>query len=357
MNKKIITYTDAINLALHEVMSNNNKSVCIGLGINDPKRIFGTTKGLLEKYGERRVIEPPTSENALTGIAFGMSLQGYSVCLTHQRFDFALLSFDQIINSIAKWSFMFDKDFNSSILIRLIIGRGWGQGPTHSQSFHSFLSSIPGINVFYPVSPISAYETVKYSMSCGIPAFMIEHRWLHQNEDYYNNLFNSKEISYSNLSVLKVLNNGDHLTIFTYGYMVPEALKAVNFCKKFSINIDLIIIESLNNLDLEILLKSIAKTKKIILIEPFYLNCSITTDICTTIFKKVIEMNLNIKAIKTISLPFENESSSYFDTKKRYSNWIDIIKEISSILDKQIPVEYTNDSNHDVPGDWFKGPF
>ena len=356
MNKEIITYTDAINLALHDVMSNNEKSVCLGLGINDPKRIFGTTKGLLEQYGEQRVIEPPTSENALTGIAFGMSLQGYSVCLTHQRFDFALLSFDQIINSIAKWSFMFDKDFNTSILIRLIIGRGWGQGPTHSQSFHSFLSSIPGINVFYPVSPISAYNTVKFSMTSGQPAFMIEHRWLHQNESFYDDLINSKEIIYKNLSELKVLNKGNALTIFTYGYMVPEALKAVNYCKKLHLNIELIIIESLNNLNLDTLLKSIAKTKKIILIEPFYLNCSVTTNVCTTILKSVIETNLNIEAIKTISLPFENESSSYFDTKKRYSGWIDIVKEVSIILEKRIPLE-VKDPNHDVPGDWFKGPF
>ena len=97
----------AVIQALDEVLLSKDRSVCIGLGINDPKRIFETTKGLLENFGDERVIEPPTSENALTGIAFGMSLKGYSVCLTHQRFDFAILSFDQIINTLAKWNFMF----------------------------------------------------------------------------------------------------------------------------------------------------------------------------------------------------------------------------------------------------------
>ena len=352
MTKKNLTYTKAVNIALHEIMSANEKSACIGLGINDPKRIFDTTKGLLEKFGEQRVIEPPTSENALTGIAFGMSLKGYSVCLTHQRFDFALLSFDQIINSVAKWSFMFDKDFKTSLLIRLIVGRGWGQGPTHSQSYHSFLSSIPGINVFYPTSPISAYRTIKTGMSSGKPSIMIEHRWLHQTQSE-EILSEGKDI----FNKLKILSTGNDLTLFTYGYMVPEALKAAYYCKQFNVNIDLIIIESLNNINLEILFKSIVKTKNIILIEPFYLNCSVITTICTQLFEKIINQNLEIKSIKTISLPFESESTSYFDTKNRYRNWINIVKEIEFILNKKIPLELVDKTPHDIPGAWFKGPF
>ena len=86
-----LTYTESVNLALIEVLENKKKSVCMGLGINDPKRIFNTTANLKEKFGEERIIEPPTSENALTGICFGLSLNGYSVCLIHQRFDFSLL--------------------------------------------------------------------------------------------------------------------------------------------------------------------------------------------------------------------------------------------------------------------------
>lgn len=124
MIPKKYSFTKAINKALHNCMKENEKSVCIGLGINDPKRIFGTTENLVEAFGEERVIEPPTSENALTGIAFGLSLNEYSVCLTHQRFDFSLLSFDQIINTLAKWNFMFNQNNKNSILIRMIIGRG-----------------------------------------------------------------------------------------------------------------------------------------------------------------------------------------------------------------------------------------
>ena len=79
MIPKKYSFTKAINEALHSSMKENEKSVCIGLGINDPKRIFGTTENLVEVFGEERVIEPPTSENALTG-PFGLSLNEYSVC-------------------------------------------------------------------------------------------------------------------------------------------------------------------------------------------------------------------------------------------------------------------------------------
>ena len=93
------------------------------------------------------------------------------------------------------------------------------------------------------------------------------------------------------------------------------------------------------------------------MIEPFYLNCSVITTICTKLFEKIINQNLDIRSIKTISLPFESESSSYFDTKNRYSNWITIVKEVEFILKKHIPIELDNKTPHDTPGEWFKGPF
>ena len=87
------------------------------------------------------------------------------------------------------------------------------------------------------------------------------------------------------------------------------------------------------------------------------MNCSIISTIGTQLLEKIINQNLDIKSIKTISLPFESESSSFFDTKNRYVNWINIIKEIEFILNKQIPVGLEDKTPHDIPGEWFKGPF
>ncbi len=346
-------YTKSINLALHENMKLNSRSVCIGLGINDPKRIFGTSIGLVEAFGEERCIEPPTSENALTGIALGLALQSYSVCLTHQRFDFALLSFDQLINSISKWSFMFNKEYKISLLVRLIIGRGWGQGPTHSQSYHSFLSSLPGLQIYYPSSPSSAFATISKGMNSGKPTIMIEHRWLHNT----NELLDISNIDIDIIDKMKIIHHGDDITIFTYGYMVPEAFKASQYLKSFDIKVELISMDNLSMKNIDTIIDSISKTHRLLIIEPYYMQCSITTNICTEILKKITNTNLDLSSLEVLSLPFENESTSYFDTKDRYVTWVNIINKIADQLNQEIPCPTPKERPHDVPGDWFKGPF
>ena len=343
------TYIEAVNLALDHILSTNKKSACIGLGVNDPKRIFSSTKNLVEKYGKSRVIEPPTSENALTGIAFGMCLRGFSVCLIHQRFDFALLSFDQIINTISKWKFMFGlKENKTSILVRLIVGRGWGQGPTHSQSYHSFLSSLPGINVFYPYDPDSAYNSILKGMNSGIPSIMIEHRWLHNTKGKINK-------SEKSIDEIVQIKEGKDFTIFVYGYMVPEAIKAAEILNKLFITIDIFSMVNLSNKDFEKVFRSIEKTRNLILIECFSLDCSLINNISTEILRRK-EISSNLDTFKTYSLPNEHENTSFYKTKNRYVSYKEITNYVLKTLGKDEILFKENDL-HDIPGDWFKGPF
>ena len=132
MKNKIYTFAEVVNKTLIQQMKINNKIVCFGLGMDDPKRIFGTTKNLKEYFGPDRVFDTPASENAMTGIGIGMSLNGLKPIMMHQRMDFFLLAMDQLINNAAKWKYMFGGKETVPIVIRLIVGRGWGQGPTHS---------------------------------------------------------------------------------------------------------------------------------------------------------------------------------------------------------------------------------
>ena len=347
-----VSYIEAVNLALDYILSTNKRSACIGLGINDPKRIFSTTKNLVEKFGESRVIEPPTSENALTGITFGMCIRGYSVCLIHQRFDFALLSFDQIINTISKWKFMFGKkDLKASCLIRLIVGRGWGQGPTHSQSYHSFLASLPGLKVLYPFDPDSVYKSITYGMNSGQPTIIIEHRWLHQSVGSI-----MKDFSYNKyISSIIQLKKGSSFTIFTYGYMVPEALKAIEILEAENISIDLFITVDISDFSCKDIIKSVIKNKYLMLIDCYSSKCSIVNDVATKIFSNE-ECRKEIKSFQILSLEEGNESTSYFNTKNRYKTHKDIVNRILSSLNKKTK-EFHEETHHDIPGEWFKGPF
>ncbi len=133
---RTITYAKAINEAMDQAMSMDKNVICYGLGVDDPKGIFSTTLGLKDKFGPERVFDMPTSENAMTGIAIGAALNGIRPVMTHQRLDFFLLALDQLVNNAAKWHYMFGAHLSVPITIRLLVGRGWGQGPTHSQSLH-----------------------------------------------------------------------------------------------------------------------------------------------------------------------------------------------------------------------------
>ena len=194
------SYSQAINIALIEEMNKNKNLVCFGLGINDSLNFFGTTKGLEEKFGSERVFETPTSENAMTGIGIGMSLNNNPCVMMHQRLDFFLLAMDQLVNSAAKWHFMFGGKKNVPITIRLVVGKGWGQGPTHSQSLQSWFAHIPGLKVVMPAFPQDAYNLLKKSIRDPNPVIFIEHRWLHYVEQETYKIKETKKNTYTRIS-------------------------------------------------------------------------------------------------------------------------------------------------------------
>ena len=137
-----MNYISLLHQAFDFVLAEDNEVIILGLGVTDPRAIFSSYAGFVEKYGSNRILEMPTSENAMTGVSLGLVLAGKKVILTHQRQDFTLLSFDQITNSISKWNSMFSKNNRIPLLIRVITGRGWGQGPTHQQNFQAFYSRL-----------------------------------------------------------------------------------------------------------------------------------------------------------------------------------------------------------------------
>ena len=174
-----ITFAEAIKEALTEAMTIDPNVICYGLGVPDPKGVFGTTMGLQEKFGSDRVFDMPTSENSMTGIGIGASLYGLRPVMTHQRLDFALLSMDQLVNNAAKWRFMFGGKRGVPLTVRMILGRGWGQGPTHSQNLQAWFAHIPGLKSSMPSTPNDAKGLLLSSIFDPDPVIFLEHRWLH----------------------------------------------------------------------------------------------------------------------------------------------------------------------------------
>lgn len=347
-----LKYSEAINEALVQVMDRYKDTVCYGLGVPDPKNVFSTTEKLLQLFGSDRVFDVPTSENALTGIAAGLAAKKTKVIFSHQRVDFSLLSMDQLINTLAKWYFMFGGKVNLPITIRMIIGRGWGQGPTHSQSFQSIFGRIPGLKVVMPSNAHDAKGMLISSILDPNPVIFIEHRWLHETTSDVPKKFYKCDITNC-----KRIQRGKDITILTTSYSTYEVQSMKYILNINNISADLIDLRVINPLNLSPIIKSIKKTGRLLSIDTCHKKCSISSHIISEICQnhmKYLKTNPQLLALPDIPTPTSPSLiKQYYPSRKK------IFLLICKMLKKNkitIPKKYFLVKEYDRP-EIFKGPF
>jgi acetoin:2,6-dichlorophenolindophenol oxidoreductase subunit beta len=270
-----LTFSEAINSGLTLAMEQDPHMICYGLGISDPKAIFGTTAGLENKFGPTRVFDMPTSENALTGVSIGAAIGGVRSVVTHQRLDFFLLAMDQLVNSAAKWHYTYG--VSVPITIRLIIGRGWGQGPTHSQNLQAWFAHIPGLRVVSPTSPSDAKGLLLSSIFDPNPVVFLEHRWLHNASGPVVKGDHRVPIGKANL-----IKEGTALTVVSMSYLTVEARIAVEYLARFNIYCELIDLRTIKPIDWDTLDASIIKTGRLLALDTGYSTGSVAGEIIAT---------------------------------------------------------------------------
>ena len=348
-----INFSTAINQALHESMKIDDSVICFGLGVNDPKSIFGTTMNLENSFGSHRVFDTPTSENAMTGIGIGAALNGTKVIMTHQRLDFALLAIDQIVNGAAKWYYMFGSQKPVPITIRLIIGRGWGQGPTHSQNLQSWFAHIPGLKVVMPTTPADAKGLLMSSIFDPNPVIFLEHRWLHNTLGEVQ----SGEFRLP-LGKAKIVKNGTDITIVSMSYMTIEAIHAAAYLEKKGVSCEIVDLRTVNPIDWDAVFSSVKKTGRIIALDSGCTTGSIAGEI---IARTSMEFFTVLKSPPArLAMPDVPEPTSFALTKDFYIRASDIAETILRVMQmdySNVKTDLVDPSPHDVPGDWFKGPF
>ena len=357
-NKKNL-FVDAMSEALVQSMKKDKDVIIMGEGVTDVKGIFNTTSLALKKFGTKRVIETPVSENALTGIQLGMSLLGKKPILMHARVDFSLLGFDQLINNASKWHYMFGGKMNVPIVIRLIIGRGWGQGPQHSQSLESVFSHFPGLKVVVPSTAADCKGLMTASIFDKNPVVFIEHRWLHYYSSNYSKKFYKINLSES----IDVKKKGRDLTLLSSSIMLIETLKAAKILKKYGIDVEVLDLRVLRPLKLNKLFTSLKKTKKFIFVDNGWKSFGVGSEIFANILEKNIKLinhpkRLACKNYPTPSSPHLN--SDYYVSLKDICNEVCISLKISKKTKEKILMEcefIMSKVPHDLPDLNFKGPF
>lgn len=347
-----LKFSQAINEAIDQSMARDKSVYIMGLGVPDPKGIFGTTLGLQQKYGEGRVMDMPASENGMTGVAIGSALAGMRPVMTHQRIDFALLSMEQIVNQAANWHYMFGGKMSVPLVIRVLIGRGWGQGPQHSQSLQAWFAHVPGLKVVMPATPYDAKGLLISSIEDNNPVIFIEHRWL------YNLVDHVPEKAYRvPLGKARVIKEGKDITIAATSYMTIEALRAAEALLSEGITAEIIDIRSIKPLDENLILDSVRKTGRLIVADTGWKSFGIGAEILARVAEEALT-DLKSPPVR-MALPDCPTPTSPALAKNYYPRAINIAvvaRQMLGMPEKKI-VSGIKDIPLDVPGDWFKGPF
>lgn len=216
-----ISYAEAINEALHQIIEKNTQVFLIGQGVTSPWYVGTTTVGLINRFGPKRIIDTPTSENCIAGVALGAALAGMHPIICYPRMDFMYYAMDQIANHIANWHYMFGGQLSAPITIWAIINRGGEQAAQHSQALQAIFMHIPGLNVVTPSTPYDAKGLLVATIEEDNPVVYIDDRWLYQHVGEVPEELYSVPIGKG-----VVRREGEDVTVVATSYMVYEAIKA-----------------------------------------------------------------------------------------------------------------------------------
>jgi len=348
-----LNFADSIKEATDFCLGEDESVLLVGLGVPDPKGIFGTTIGLQDKYGSDRVMDMPLAENGMTGVMIGASLNGFRPILTHQRVEFALLSIEQIVNQAAKWYYMNAGQQHVPLVIRLIVGRGWGQGAQHSQSLESWFAHIPGLKVVMPSNAYDAKGMLISSVEDNNPVIFIEHRWLHNTVDYVP--VDGYRVP---IGKAKIAREGKDLTIVAHSYMVLESLRCAEVLADYGISIEVIDLRTIRPLDTDTILSSVSKTLRVLVADngwvKFGVSAEIVSVISETIFEKLICAPVRIGINDSPSPSTRALANNFYP---RAENLAQLISDMMGINIKIRDLFPKSDRPLDIPDPSFTGPF
>lgn len=254
-----LTFIDIVRRALDEEMARDASIYLLGEDVAEGGA-FGVTKGLAQKHGDTRVRNTPISEAAITGVATGAALCGIRPVLEIMFIDFTTLAMDCLVNQAAKYRYMSGGQLSVPMVVRTQAGAAGGAAAQHSQSLESWFIHIPGLVVVAPSSPIEAYGLLKSAIRHDDPVLFIEHKRLYAMKEDLPENAGPLPIGLAN-----VARSGNDVTIIAYSAMVRTALQAADKLAKDGISCEVIDLRTLLPLDIETLVRSVAKTHRVVI--------------------------------------------------------------------------------------------
>jgi pyruvate dehydrogenase E1 component beta subunit len=324
-----ISYVEAINETLHQMIEKDERVVLIGQGVTSPWYVGNTTVGLIDRFGHERVIDTPVSENGITGVAVGAALAGMRPVLAHPRMDFMYYAMDQIANHAANWYYMFGGQISVPMTIWGIINRGGEQAAQHSQALQAMFMHIPGLKVVMPSTPYDAKGLLVASIEDDNPVVYIDDRWLY---DYVGAV--PEEIYKVPIGKGIVRRKGHDVTVVATSYMVHEAMKAAEILEKEGIDVEVVDLRSLKPLDENLVFNSVRKTGRLVIADGGWKTCGVGAEISARIAESDIFKQLKAPIMR-ISLPDTPAPASSALERVYYRKAKDIVLAIRKILESR----------------------
>lgn len=345
---RMLTYVDAINEAILQEMEHDPNVFIYGIGVPDHKKIFGSTANILEKYGSKRCFDTPIAEDSMTGLALGAAINGLRPIHVHIRVDFLLLAMNQIANMISSFRYGCGGEKGVPLVIRAIVGRGWGQGFQHSKSMHGTFANIPGLKVICPTTPEDAKGMLTAAIRDDDPVLVFEHRWLY---------WQTGEVPEGDITIPagkgKLVRKGKDFTIIATSWMNVEALHAAKILRRHGLDVEIVDPRSIAPMDEKIIVNSVNRTGRCLIVDNDWTYCGFSAEVAAMIAEKCFgQLKIPVKRIGFAHTPCPTvrrlENAFYPNAEK-------IIRTIEQMVDLE-PIDLSGEKFYSHENR-FKGPF
>ena len=325
---RTIQFREAICEAMSEEMRADESIYLMGEEVAEYNGAYKASKGMLDEFGEKRVIDTPIAELGFAGVAIGSTMTGNRPIVEYMTFNFSLVGIDQIINNAAKIRQMSGGQFKCPIVFRGPTASAGQLGATHSQAFENWFANTPGLKVIVPSNPYDAKGLLKSAIRDDDPVIFME------SEQMYGDKGEIPEGEYTlPIGVADIKREGSDVTIVSFGKIIKEAYKADDKLKEENISCEIIDLRTVRPLDIDSVLKSVKKTNRLVILEEAWPFGNVSTE---------ITFQVQSKAFDYLDAPIEKINTA--DTPAPYSpvllaEWLpnsdDVIKAVKKVLYKK----------------------
>ncbi|MDO5654862.1 MAG: pyruvate dehydrogenase complex E1 component subunit beta [Flavobacteriaceae bacterium] len=321
------TFREVIAEAMSEEMRRDESIYLMGEEVAEYNGAYKASKGMLDEFGPKRIIDTPISELGFSGIGIGSAMNGNRPIIEFMTFNFSLVGIDQIINNAAKMRQMSGGQWNIPIVFRGPTASAGQLGATHSQAFESWYANCPGLKVIVPSNPYDAKGLLKSAIRDNDPVIFME------SEQMYGDKMEIPDEEYTiPIGVADIKREGTDCTVVSFGKVIKEAYKAADELEKDGISIEIIDLRTVKPLDYDTVLKSVKKTNRLVVLEEAWPFGSVATEIAYMVQQKAFDfLDAPIKRITTPDAPAPFSSKLF---EAWYPKAKDVINAVKSVTYK-----------------------